>query len=77
MKVIPKTKEKNQVNFSKLKAGETFLWHGGIWIKGEFNQSAINLKTGEMFVDNCGEYVVPVEATVNWKHKEIKKKGKK
>lgn len=77
MKVTPRTKEKTMVDYSTLKYGDAFLWNGDVWIKGKQDQAAVNLRTGEMFFNTCGEYIVPVEATINWKHKVSKKKGKK
>ena len=74
MKVTPRTKERKQVDFAILKSGDAFLWRGGIWVKGEDNQIAVNLSTGEVFTDNCGEYIAPVDATIHWKYKETKKK---
>lgn len=75
MKITPNIKEKNQVKFSTLEDGQVFLWHGGIWIKEEGDdQACVNLKTGVCYINNCEEYVVPVDATLTWKHVTPKKK---
>ncbi|MCK5615772.1 hypothetical protein KAR91_78640 [Candidatus Pacearchaeota archaeon] len=74
MKVTPRTKEKRQVDFETLKSGDTFHWHGAVWIKINYNQGAVNLETGKFFTENCGEYIVPINATMTWKYKEAKKK---
>ena len=74
MKVTPKTKERKQVDFTTLNPSNAFLWHGGIWFKlDDDKQGCANLNTGQYFSSMCGEYVVPVNATVTWKHKEDKK----
>jgi hypothetical protein len=77
MKVIPRTKNRKSVKFSVLNPGDAFIWRDGICIKGSANQILIDLNTGFTCYDNCDELVVPVEATVNWKHKEFKKRNKK
>lgn len=77
MKVTPKTKERKQVDFTTLKIGQEFYWHGALWIRvDDSEQGAVNLETGEYFTNNCSEYVVPVEATLTWKFKEQPEKKK-
>lgn len=74
MKVTPKTKMYNQVNFSKLKHGDAFFWRGDIWLKiNDSKQGTVNVSTGEYLYDMCNERVVLVDATVTWKRKEVKK----
>jgi len=75
MKVTPRTKMHNQVDFSVLKPGNAFFWRGAIWLKvDDGDQGTVNLSSGEYQTNMCEEFVVPVDATVTWKRKEIKKK---
>ena len=78
MKVTPRTREQKQVDLTTLEVGQVFLWHGALWIKlKDDNQGVANLETGEVFFENCGEYVVPVDATLTWKYKKVTPKKKK
>ena len=75
MKVVPKTKMHNEVDFADLDPGNAFFWRGDIWVKtDDSEQGTVNLTTGELQYSMCGEYVVPTDATVTWKRKETKKK---
>ena len=77
MNVTPRTRPHNVVDYSTLKPSDCFLWQGGIMVKGDKDQGAINLNTGQSVFNMCGDLVVPVDATVNWKYRKVTPKKKK
>jgi len=85
MKVRPKVKSTGTpTRYDDADFGEVFTFVGssGLWIKcgeGDDNQTAVNLETGMLLIDNWGSAIVLVDATLNWKHIPVKKtkKGKK
>ncbi|HDY87834.1 MAG TPA: hypothetical protein ENH82_06915 [bacterium] len=77
MKITPKTKPDNTVNFTTLKSGDLFIHQGGIWVKiAGGDQDGVNLNTGEYQSNMCGDVVTPVEATLTWKRKKVTAKKK-
>jgi hypothetical protein len=76
MKIKPAIRgPKNYCDYSELAIGDTFIYHGALWIKsddtGSFEQTAINLATGEWDYNLCGIQVFPVDAVITWtKQKE-------
>ena len=78
MKVTPRTRPHNAVDYSTLKSGDAFLHQGAIWVKEKgYNQEGVRLVDGYCQINMCGDIVIPVDATLTWKHKKVtpKKKG--
>ena len=76
MKIKPTIRgPKNFVDFADLETGDTFIYHNQLWIKsddtGDYQQTALNLATGEWEYDMCNTCILPVDAVITWiKQKE-------
>lgn len=78
MKITPKTRPDKTVDFETLEPTDTFLYQGAVWMKVSDNdQDGVSLSTGEYQSEMCGAVVVPVDATLTWKHKKVTPKKKK
>ena len=66
----PITSSSKATDFDDLVNGDAFLHSGCLCMKCENDeQEAINLDTGEMYLNMCGKDVVPVNVTIAWKKK--------
>ena len=63
MKVIENSKE-NTVDFAKLKPGDCFKWENSLLIKTDYKQDAVDLETGAVYENICGEEITPINAEV-------------
>ena len=59
------------VSFASLKYGDCFIYHNGLFIKtdDDNSQTGVNLLTGEAEYDMCTEVVIPVDVKITWKKK--------
>ena len=82
MKVTPKIRSKSRtVNFTSVKEGACFKYEGHLMIKLQPNtttqQGAVDLETGSLYQEMCGDRVVVVDAQVAWKNIPVKPVKKK
>ena len=64
MKVIEK-KENNKVDFADLNVGDCFKDDDGdIMIKTDWEQEAVHLATGIVYINQCERMITPVNAEV-------------
>lgn len=78
MKVTPEIKEDSRFcECGELEYGSAFLYKGDLWMMTNgVSQEAVCLSNGALFDDICGEKLIPVEATITWKRKAVKKSKK-
>lgn len=76
MKIRPAIRgPKNYCDFSDLSDGDTFTWHGNLYMKtdetDDGEQMAVCLTDGLWVSGMCSESVLPVDAVITWtKQKE-------
>lgn len=61
---VKENNEKNTVDYEKLEPGDCFRFEDELFIKSDYDQDAVGLKSGHAKCDMCGEQVTPVNAEV-------------